>query len=213
MARRPGLCPRSRRGGLHGCIECGVVGWCISLVCAWVCADTTLTPRPPLPPAGEGEKRAARWGSRTGRTGRTGQTSQTGQSYCLQWRGGCQEEPLAEGSSKPDVVQRRVGIKVDIRNRLESCGTLSGSRVRRLEGESRGCGNLDVVVSLLNIVEDVVTVLIGGGQQVHWSRAGKRCAGQKDAGSWNPWVRRIADIVLSDIDINSPRQVHCSSSE
>ena len=25
---------------------------------AWVCADTTLTPRPPLPPAGEGEKRA-----------------------------------------------------------------------------------------------------------------------------------------------------------
>ena len=25
---------------------------------AWVCAVTTLTPRPPLPPAGEGERRA-----------------------------------------------------------------------------------------------------------------------------------------------------------
>jgi hypothetical protein len=25
---------------------------------AWVCAVTTLTPRPPLPPAGEGEQRA-----------------------------------------------------------------------------------------------------------------------------------------------------------
>ena len=31
----------------------------LSLLCAWICAVTTLTPRPPLPPAGEGEKRAA----------------------------------------------------------------------------------------------------------------------------------------------------------
>jgi len=30
----------------------------LSLWCAWVCAVATLTPRPPLPPAGEGEKRA-----------------------------------------------------------------------------------------------------------------------------------------------------------
>ena len=30
----------------------------LSLLCVWVCAVTTLTPRPPLPPAGEGEKRA-----------------------------------------------------------------------------------------------------------------------------------------------------------
>ena len=30
----------------------------VSGLCVWICADTTLTPRPPLPPAGEGEKRA-----------------------------------------------------------------------------------------------------------------------------------------------------------
>jgi len=30
----------------------------VKLCGAWGCAVTTLTPRPPLPPAGEGEKRA-----------------------------------------------------------------------------------------------------------------------------------------------------------
>gem|GEM_PF-1759290 len=36
--------------------DCGVAR--VRFWCAWGCAVTTLTPRPPLPPAGEGGKRA-----------------------------------------------------------------------------------------------------------------------------------------------------------
>ena len=43
----------------------------VSAFCAWVCAVTTLTPRPPLPPAGEGEQRA-----RGGAPGPAGQGEQ-----------------------------------------------------------------------------------------------------------------------------------------
>ena len=53
----------------------------LSLLCAWVCADTTLTPRPPLPPAGEGEKRA-RWGT-PGPVYRGGETPSRRRAYCL----------------------------------------------------------------------------------------------------------------------------------
>ena len=56
--------PGSGRGaGGEGKVRAAAAFWegiwgCLSLCCDWVCADTTLTPRPPLPPAGEGEKRA-----------------------------------------------------------------------------------------------------------------------------------------------------------
>ena len=54
IARSLGLCPGPR---------------CISVLCAWVCAVTTLTPRPPLPPAGEGEKRVGGTVPASGRGG------------------------------------------------------------------------------------------------------------------------------------------------
>ena len=49
----PAPSPASGRGG--AAIERAQSVRCCS---AWGCADTTLTPRPPLPAAGEGEKRA-----------------------------------------------------------------------------------------------------------------------------------------------------------
>jgi hypothetical protein len=51
----PAPSPASGRGG-EMCLRASMRSVCVRCLCAWVCADTTLTPRPPLPPAGEGER-------------------------------------------------------------------------------------------------------------------------------------------------------------